>query len=58
LSWLLTSWTSSLGRHVGGLDAAVSRRWRAFAAMRVEVPYPQDLGTALPEFLGGIRMVF
>jgi len=43
---------------VGGLDAAVSRRWRAFAAMRVEVPYPQDLGTALPEFLGGIRMVF
>ena len=43
---------------VGGLDAAVSRRWRAFAAMRVDVPYPQDFGSAVPTVMGGIRMVF
>ena len=43
---------------VGGIDGAVARHWRAFAGLRVEVPYPQDFGSALPTFLAGVRMVF
>ena len=38
-------------------DAAVSRRWSAVGALRVEVPYPQEFGSALPTFMAGVRMV-